>query len=46
MFKRKSEFLKEYYGNNVKMLVKNIIEYKRIKKHSNKNELFLADLLK
>lgn len=39
-------FLENYYGGkNIDKLVDNIIEYRRIKKH-NKDELFLADLLK
>lgn len=39
-------FLKDYYGGErVNNLIQNIIEYKRIKKH-NKDELYLADLLK
>lgn len=40
------EFLENYYGGkNIELLVKNIIDYKNIKKH-NKDELYLADLLK
>lgn len=40
-------FYEEYYDSKerVNLLVDNLIEYKRIKKH-NKNEFFLADLLK
>ncbi len=42
-----SAFYYNYYDSKerVEMLVKNLIEYKRVKSH-NKNELFLADLLK
>lgn len=39
-------FYENYYANKrIKMLVSNIKEYKRMKKHT-KDELFLADLLK
>lgn len=40
-----SYFYEHYYGNRVDELVNNIKEYKRIKKHQ-KDELYLADLLK
>lgn len=41
------EFYKEYYkGKRINKLVDNIREYKRIKTHKNKKELYLADLLK
>ncbi len=44
-YDKSKAFVIKYYGNNVKSLVDNIIEYKRIKKHK-KDELYLADLLK
>ena len=41
-----SKFFEMYYGGKrLKILIKNIIEYKRIKKHT-KDQLYLADLLK
>lgn len=45
-YNQSNEFLEQYYGGkNVNNLVDNIIEYKRIRKHE-KDELYLADLLK
>ena len=45
-YDQSSDFLKDYYsGSRIKMLINNLNEYKRLKKH-NKDELFLADLLK
>lgn len=45
-YDQSSEYLKNYYGTSrIKMLVDNLYEYKRLKKH-NKDELFLADLVK
>ena len=35
-----------YSGNNTKQLISNIKKYKIYKKHHNKDELYLADLLK
>jgi len=44
-YNQSSLFLEKYYeGSNIENLVKNLIEYKRIKKHE-KDELYLADLL-
>ena len=46
-YDQSSEFLKMYYsGNNTKQLISNIKKYKIYKKHHNKDELYLADLLK
>ena len=39
-------FYREYYGNNVELLIKAIEEYKRVRGSHAKDELFLADLLK
>ena len=45
-YDQSSEFLKMYYsGNNIKRLINSIKKYKSYKKH-NKDELYLADLLK
>jgi len=45
-YDQSNEFLKEYYGNqNIENLCINLKEYKRIKKHE-KEELYVADLLK
>lgn len=46
-YDQSSDFLKEYYGGtNVKKLIDNIKKYKTYKKHNNKDELYLADILK
>ena len=46
-YDQSSEFLKMYYsGNNTKQLISNTKKYKIYKKHHNKDELYLADLLK
>ena len=39
-------FYREYYGNDVELLIKAIEEYKRVRGSHAKDELFLADLLK
>ena len=39
-------FYKEYFGNNCDLLVKSILEYRRLKNSYKKDELYLADLLK
>ena len=45
-YDQSTEFLENYYGGNrIDMLIENLKEYKKIKKHK-KDELFLADLLK
>lgn len=44
-YDQSNEFLESYYSN-VDDLINDIIEYKRIKKDHNKDELYLADLLK
>lgn len=46
-YDQSSKFLEEYFGGkNVMNLIKSIKKYKSYKRHNNKNELFLADLLK
>lgn len=46
-YNQSSEFLEVYYGgNNVQNLIDNIKKYKTYKHHHNKDELYLADLLK
>ena len=46
-YDQSSSFLEMYYGgNNVKMLISNIKRYKTYKKHPDKSELYLADILK
>ena len=46
-YDQSSEFLKNYYGGkNVKKLINNIKKYKAYKRHHNKDELYLSDLLK
>ena len=45
-YDQSNDFLKNYYGGRrINNLVDNIIKYKHIKRHE-KDELFLADLLK
>ncbi len=45
-YDQSSEFLEMYYGNNnIKKLINNIKKYKIYKQH-NKDELYLADILK
>ena len=44
-YDQSNEFLESYYSN-IDDLINDIIEYKRIKKDHNKDELYLADLLK
>ena len=45
-YDQSNEFLNNYYGGKrINLLVNNIKEYKRIKKHA-RDELYLADLLK
>jgi len=39
-------FYREYFGNNVNLLVQSILEYKRLKGTHKKDELYLADLLR
>lgn len=41
-----TNFYTAYYGNRVDLLVRNILEYKRLNKSHSRNELYLADLLK
>ena len=45
-YDQSSEFLEMYYGNNISKLVNSIKKYKSYKKHHNKDELYLAHLLK
>ena len=46
-YDQSSDFLKTYYGGaNTKQLISNIKKYKAYKKQHNKDELYLADLLK
>lgn len=45
-YDQSSEFIENYYaGKRISMLIDNLLEYKRIKKHK-KGELYLADLLR
>lgn len=44
-YDQSSEFLKNYYSD-INKLIKNLKEYKKYKKKHNKDELYLADLLK
>ena len=45
-YDQSNNFLEEYYGGKrINLLVKNIQEYKKIKKHK-KDELYLSDLLR
>ena len=45
-YNQTNDFLEMYYGGKrIEMLVKNLKEYKKLKKH-NKDELYVADLLK
>lgn len=44
-YNNSTKFYRDYFENNVDLLVDAIMEYKRIKKHK-KNEYYLADLLK
>lgn len=46
-YDQSSEFLKMYYGgSNVTNLISNIKQYKIYKKQHNRDELYLADILK
>ena len=46
-YDQSSKFLEEYYGGvNVKKLIANIKKYKTYKRQHNKDELYLADILK
>jgi hypothetical protein len=46
-YDQSSDFLEEYYGGkNTKKLIDNIKKYKNYKKQHEKDELYLADLLK
>lgn len=45
-YDQSTEFIKEYYGNDVNNLVNNIKEYKRYKKSHARDELYLVDILK
>lgn len=46
-YDQSSNFLEEYYsGSNIKKLILSIKKYKTYKKQHNKDELYLADLLK
>ena len=45
MFNQSTKFFNDYYENRVNVLVNNLIEYKKLKKH-NKDELYVADLLR
>lgn len=46
-YDQSSTFLEEYYGgSNIDNLINNIIRYKNYKKQHEKDELYLADLLK
>ena len=46
-YDQSSEFLEMYYSkNNIDNLIKNIKKYKNYKKHHDKDELYLADILK
>ena len=45
-YDQSSEFLEMYYGNNINKLINSIKKYKSYKKHHNKDELYLAHLLK
>ena len=45
-YNQSNEFLLDYYsGKRIDLLIKNLKEYKHLKKHK-KDELYLADLLK
>lgn len=46
-YDQSTDFIRLYYGgNNVLNLIKNIKKYKAYKKHHQKDELYLADILK
>lgn len=46
-YDQSSEFLEDYYGkDNVKKLIANIKKYKTYKRQHDKDELYLADILK
>ncbi len=45
-YNNQTEFYTKYFDNNISALVDSIKEYKRIKKSHQKDELYLADLLK
>ena len=46
-YDQSSEFLKKYYGeDNAKKLIQNIKKYKKYKRQHDKDELYLADILK
>ena len=46
-YDQSSDFLKDYYGkDNVKKLIANIKKYKTYKRQHDKDELYLADILK
>ena len=40
-----SQFYEEYYGRQIDLLIENLKEYKRTKRHD-RNELFLADFIR
>lgn len=45
-YNNETDFYREYYGGDCDKLVSAIREYKRIRKSHNKDELYLADILK
>ena len=46
-YDQSSDFLRIYYGeDNAKKLIQNIKKYKQYKRHKDKNQLYLADILK
>lgn len=45
-YDQSAQFLEMYYGSNVKRLIDSIKKYKKYKKQHNKDELYLADILK
>ncbi|QNU67702.1 GNAT family acetyltransferase [Ruminiclostridium herbifermentans] len=45
-YDNRTKFYTDYFGKNISVLVESIKEYKRIKKSHEKDEFYLADLLK
>lgn len=45
-YDQSSTFLEDYYENRIDRLIANLKEYKHLKKHKNKDELYLIDLIK
>ena len=45
-YNNRTAFYRDYYGNQIDLLVDTIKQYKRLKGKHRKDELYLADLLK